>query len=156
LEKMAPVANADPVRVTADQMTLKVEVNGEVSQLEQYVALEPRFVRVESEQTTQNVTGSSAGDATTVQSAAPGPADNSGARAAEGQSAPAGNAPSKTDTTGQTDVGTGPSDAAGSGVRYRPYVNDNQPAEESFESLYPTLHYRWQGSGVIAPAGAAK
>lgn len=156
LEKMAPVANADPVRVTADQMTLKVEVNGEVSQLEQYVALEPRFVRVDSGQTTQNVTGSSAGDATTVQSAAPGPADNSGARAAEGQSAPAGNAPSKTDTTGQTDVGTGPSDAAGSGVRYRPYVNDNQPAEESFESLYPTLHYRWQGSGVIAPAGAAK
>lgn len=157
LEKMAPVASADPVRVTRDQMTLKVEINGEVSQLEQYVALEPRFVRVDTAALKQNVTGAESVSGQVMPPPDPEQADKTGSPAlAESPDKPAADASSQPSAAGaRAGAGTVVADS-GTGVSYRPYKSSDQPAEEAFESLYPTLHYRWQGSGVIAPPDGPK
>ncbi len=158
LEKMAPVMSADPVRVTRDQMTMKVEISGEVSQLEQYVALEPRFVRVGDVMQTQSVTGSERGSVSEQRQAGRQSVGNKGAR---GSGSPAGK-PADDSLPRSSVAGTPepeavpPAETKGSGVSYRPLTSNDQPADEAFGSLYPTLHYRWKGSGVIAPADSSK
>lgn len=154
LEKMAPVVSANPVRVTRDQMTLKVEISGELAQLEQYVALEPRFVRVESTGTLTSVSRSQPVQAGAGMSPTDGntPFDGS---PSSGPSAPA-NTHTESQSAGTASAPTPEQRGTPNGeVSYRPTVSDDQPAEETFESLYPTLHYRWQGRGVIAPANAS-
>jgi hypothetical protein len=129
LDKMTPVVSSDPVRVREGRMTLKVVISGEVAQLEQYIALDQRFFAM------------GAAEAAPVDSATGTPARETPTR--------------KEDEPGRLLPETNP-DAADAGVNsvieYRPLIQAGEEEREAaFESLYPTLRYRWQGSRVVAP-----
>ncbi|WP_235937544.1 DUF2066 domain-containing protein [Marinobacter caseinilyticus] len=135
LTKMTPVLGAFPVRVTANQMMVQVAFSGELSQVEQYIALDQRFVEVaaSTEPTKPNDPGNgSEGTQSAIQPAA-------GSVAATPSGMPDG------------EVSEAPATNEGTLFEYRPLdiEQDQELAEQTFESLYPTLKYRWQGSSVI-------
>lgn len=142
LDALTPVVNVGPVRVKSGQSTLRVAFSGELSQLEEYMALDPRFVRVEAAPdpatakprpllpstypTRESVT-------TTTEADQPGVEPE------------AGGAPMQGGDSGQAE--------ADDLFSYQPIAVDEQGAEQAFESLYPILHYRWQPAPVVPQAG---
>lgn len=138
LAEMTPVMAANPVRVTKDKITVRISFSGELSQLERYIELDGRFVEGQSR------------------------SDDSGASQEEnrlenrlqsgvenGAEAPAGD-PLAVDTTAAPSDPVADEDSQG--LQYLPPAvdEDEGTAKEAFESLYQTLRYRWQGSGVVA------
>ncbi len=135
LEKMTPVVAVSPVRVTAEQMTLKVGFTGELSQVRQYIALDPRFTEWRG-----------AGEPA---AARPGPAP---ADTEQGAAYPLAVTPQPGE-----DNENAAAAIAGSGdqpadldqlFQYRPLALA-EDQEKSFESLYQTLRYRWRPVPLI-------
>lgn len=125
LQSLTPVVSVGPSRVRGERLTVQVAFTGELDQLREYIALDPRFVVQEPQEPEPR---------DTVQ------ADRPRATPAEtGQdSAPAAAEPAT--ETGEESM-----------FAYQPLPErDEQDAEQAFESLYEVLYYRWQpapGSG---------
>lgn len=128
LQSLTPVVSVGASRVRGERLTAEVVFSGELDQLQEYLALDPRFVAIEApeEPLAENRIPSADGGA-----AEPGVADNStapedgsGAADAPGQEGSA---------EGQTPFSYQPMMAA-----------DETDTEQAFESLYEVLYYRWQ------------
>ena len=151
LEGLTPVLSAGATRVKGDQLTLRVAFSGELDQLKEYIALDPRFVPLEAEPR-EPATAS-----TEPKAAAPA---QEPAQSASGQ-AEAEATEQGTEVGGQPEGG---SDKDGQSMfTYQPMPVDEQEAEQAFESLYQVLYYRWQstprisnGAGETAGESAGK
>ncbi|MBB5322784.1 DUF2066 domain-containing protein [Marinobacter oulmenensis] len=137
LENLTPVESVHPLRVRGSRLTVQVTFSGELGQLKEYIALDPRFVVMEAPVTEAAKTPDN------------GPAQQVGA---QGNDAPAAPEPAESQSGG-TDAGSEP--ASESPVAYEPIVEgDEADAEQAFESLYQVLHYRWQPSGRVVDDNA--
>ena len=128
LKSFTPVNSVDARRVRGDRLTIQVSFDGELEQLKQYVALDPRFVAMEqpSVDTSDETSESRAQASNSVQQT--GPSND------ESVQEPA------ADASGET----------GTALAYQPQVaGDEQDAEQAFESLYQVLYYRWQPAGPV-------
>lgn len=132
LEGLTPVVSVGASRVKGDQLTLRVSFSGELDQLKEYIALDSRFVPVDGE--SQEVQPArSKTPATSEKAVQP--------KAAEAES----EIPSKSE---------GNADTAEQGeFTYQPSPEDEEEAEQAFESLYQVLYYRWQPTPVIENDG---
>ncbi|MEO9812384.1 DUF2066 domain-containing protein [Marinobacter alexandrii] len=136
LEGLTPVLSAGASRVKGDQLTLRVAFSGELDQLKEYIALDPRFVPLES--------GASelATASTEPATAAPEPTAESGSGQAVAAQAEQGGEASNQPEGGSEEAGQ-------SMFTYQPMPVDKQEAEQAFESLYQVLYYRWQSTPAI-------
>ncbi|KEF32754.1 hypothetical protein D777_01388 [Marinobacter nitratireducens] len=125
---LTPVVSVGAARVKGDQLTLRVAFSGELDQLREYIALDPRFVPLEGD--------------------SPAPETNSQAMAeppAQGDLPAAGD-----ERATEADDGQGRMEPGEASLfTYQPVEVDEQEAEEAFESLYQVLYYRWQPASVI-------
>ena len=121
LESFTPVSAVGASRVRGDRLTAQVSFNGELEQLKQYIALDPRFIAMEEP---------------VEQPAAQSPQE----QAAEDSMAAteASNAQSPESADIETPLAY---QAVGEG--------DEEDAEQAFESLYQVLYYRWQPASMI-------
>lgn len=134
LENLTPVESVHPLRVRGSRLTVQVTFSGELGQLKEYIALDPRFVVMEAPVAESPKTP----EATPVQQAGTADDDASATPEPESDGADAG-----------SDQG------AESPVAYEPIVEgDEADAEQAFESLYQVLHYRWQPSGRVVDDNA--
>lgn len=130
LDDLTPVQTVDASRVAGDQLTLRVAFSGELDQLQEYIALDTRFVPV-SDAEAADMAG---------ESEAAGAPVSADAAAGQAQGAEAANAEVSSDTDDSL------SDPL---FVYQPLLGDVEESEEAFESLYEILHYRWQPASVI-------
>ncbi|WP_323752764.1 DUF2066 domain-containing protein [Marinobacter sp.] len=118
LQSMTPVRSVGASRIRGERMTLEVAFTGELNQLQEYIALDPRFVAQSSEEVTL----------------APAPAgEQSTAPVAQAAEAEQGAEESAAEAPG----------AAGPAYQSLP-EGDEQDAADAFGSLYEVLYYRWQ------------
>lgn len=136
LDNMTPVAAVNPVRVSAERITLKVSFSGELSQLQQYIALDPRFTEWRGPAETP-----SAGRPATAQGGADFPLAV--------VPSPDGGEAGVPMPRAATEDGAGDLDQL---FQYRPLEMAAEEQEQAFESLYQTLRYRWRGAPVIESA----
>lgn len=134
LEGLTPVVSVGAHRVRDEQLTLRVAFSGELDQLREYIALDPRFVPMESDVPAEP---SGAAPITTDQVAAP--AENAGTPSENEESQPA-KPDQQTSANGSETTSL---------YTYQPVPVDEEEAREAFESLYQVLYYRWQPSSVI-------
>lgn len=136
LGKMTPVVAVSPVRVSAERITLKVSFSGELSQLQQYIALDPRFTEWRGAETSgpQNRPAPR-------QDGADFPLAVTQPPAGEGQTAPR-----------QQPWDDGQAGDLDQLFQYRPLELAAEDREQAFESLYQTLKYRWRGEPVVQPS----
>lgn len=159
LNNMTPVVSAGPVRVNGNVATMRVSFSGELSVLQEYIALDSRFVAQQAESESVNMSeGESANQAQPSTPSQPdqrGQPEQSAQQAVEpvaGQEAAETAPPTETDA-GQAQGVQPPSDGQGTNsmLQYRPIESDGAgevESEQSFESLYPVLRYRWAGPGA--------
>jgi hypothetical protein len=108
-------------------MTVQVTFTGELDQLKEYIALDPRFVVMEGQ---PEETAPAPRSATTV------------APVAE---------PNGAEEPGEA----GDQYPEGAMFVYQPLDDgDEQDAEQAFESLYQVLYYRWQPAPVVRGGGS--
>ncbi|MDX1757456.1 MAG: DUF2066 domain-containing protein [Marinobacter sp.] len=133
LNKLTPVQNVGAINIKARQATLRVAFSGELSQLQEYMALDARFVPVQPTPSHPETVESpqTEGTPTGPNPAAPAPPVDAG---------------QTTDTSGQ-------SVEADDLFSYQPLAVEDAEAEKAFESLYPILHYRWQAAPAVRPGG---
>lgn len=130
LEGFTPVQAVGASRVKGDQLTLRVTFNGELDQLKEYVALDPRFIPLDAGSFVPEPDPEA--DPASEAEAAPEAGVESGAGAMD-------NATSEPVAKAGPVSGELPLDSVG--------------AEQAFESLYQLLYYRWQPSPAIGNAG---
>ncbi|WP_239985780.1 DUF2066 domain-containing protein [Marinobacter salexigens] len=132
LEGLTPVVSVGASRVKGEQLTFRVAFSGELDQLREYIALDSRFVPVESESPESRSRGlePSAVPAKPVQAQTPG----NGAKAAR---------------EAVTEDGA----AEQAVLAYQPSPVDEEEAEQAFESLYQVLYYLWQPGPVVVNDG---
>lgn len=123
LSDLAPVQQVGAARVTRERLTLRISFNGELEQLKEYVALDPRFIP-------------ESGSAKAQESAS-GPEPSTETEPEEGDS---------TSRSGPREAVVDPL------FRYQPLLGEQEDSERAFESLYQILHYRWQPSPGVLPA----
>lgn len=146
LNGMAPVVSAGPTRVSGNVATMRVTFSGELAVLQEYIALDSRFVAMETESGAVSMSG----DRSSTPTQSPEPT-SSGTPST--QAAPETESPAPVATENQNET-MAPSSNQESGkaslLKYRPIDAGTESAddsEQSFESLYPVLRYRWTGSG---------
>lgn len=133
LEGFTPVVSVGAARVKDDQLTMRVAFSGELDQVKEYIALDPRFVALTSEvkntfgrpETTSDmeVVAAKERSESTPKNIQSGAVDDSFAESKQGSDQPM--------------------------LSYQPTAVDKQEAEEAFESLYQVLYYRWQPTSTI-------
>jgi hypothetical protein len=139
LEGLTPVVSVGAHRVRDEQLTLRVAFSGELDQLREYIALDPRFVPMEADVPAESpVTGPIAED----QAASPGASAEEGPDSEEAQPASP-DQQASAEAPEETTLFT-----------YQPVPVDEEEAREAFESLYQVLYYRWQPSSVIGSDGS--
>lgn len=125
LEGLTPVHRVAVSRVAGDRLELKVAFSGELDQLREYVALDPRFVAVAGQQEATPGRSSGAGSSET-RNPAPKP-----------QQSPPGNSNEPVEAV------------INPLVRYQSLMVEEE-SDEVFGSLYQVLHYRWEPQpGVV-------
>lgn len=125
LKNLSPVESAGAMATKNSRVTLRVTFSGEIEQLKQYIALEPRLVPLsDSEVSTLPAKEGAAGDE-----------ENTG----QGEiTAPASFLMSPV------------TDASGSSPFAQGGLLEGQPeSDKAFESVYQVLHYRWQPASAI-------
>ncbi|MET4027427.1 hypothetical protein ABIE59_002962 [Marinobacter sp. MBR-99] len=126
LTSFTPVVSVGASRVRSERMTVQVTFTGELDQLKEYIALDPRFVVMEG-RPEETVSAPRAAAAST---------------GAEPQGAEEPGEPGD----------QYPGDAM---FVYQPLDDgDEQDAEQAFESLYQVLYYRWQPAPVVRGGGS--
>ncbi|WP_296936117.1 DUF2066 domain-containing protein [uncultured Marinobacter sp.] len=138
LEGLTPVVSVGAHRVRNEQLTLRVAFSGELDQLREYIALDPRFVPMEADVPAEP----SNTPPITTDPEASSAADAANAPETE-EAQPAG---SEQQTSEEEPEQT-------SLFTYQPVPVDEEEAREAFESLYQVLYYRWQPSSVIGSDG---
>lgn len=141
LEGLTPVLSVGASRVKGDQLTLRVAFSGELDQLKEYIALDPRFVPLDS--VPQETAASADSDRPQPESANASGAEAS--TAPEPQPDVVGEANAPAGQEGEADGSNGEA----SMFTYQPVQVDEQEAEQAFESLYQVLYYRWQSTPTI-------
>jgi hypothetical protein len=137
LESLTPVVSVSASRVKDDQLTLRVAFSGELDQLREYIALNPRFVALESEPNIAFDQTASLRQARVVEE--------------KDQAKPvSGNTGQSSSVSTGVDIGQDNSESI---FLYQPLQIDEQEAEEVFESLYQVLYYRWQPVSAIGNDG---
>ncbi|WP_339754568.1 DUF2066 domain-containing protein [uncultured Marinobacter sp.] len=139
LESLTPVVSVGAHRVRDEQLTLRVAFSGELDQLREYIALDPRFVPMESD--LPDGPGNAA--EMTMLNQTPSPATS-----AEGATASA-----DPEQAGPDQQSPEEEAADASLFTYQPVPVDEEEAREAFQSLYQILYYRWQPSPVIGTDG---
>lgn len=142
LEGFTPVRAVNASRVKGDQLTLRVTFSGELDQLKQYVALDPRFIPLDRG------------------SFAPEPEPEEQPKASDAGTDPdAGNKPeaevaagADVENTAAAETSGASDQAAGTEPVTEAVPLDAEGAEQAFESLYQVLYYRWQPSPAIGNA----
>lgn len=120
LEGLTPVVSVGAVRIRGDQLTMRIAFSGELDQLREYIALDPRFVVIAGEER-------AALEPAPVTVPEPADPDTGAGTPAVPDSGAKGN-----------------SEVPGL-FRYQvPTGVDEDDAEQAFESLYPVLYYGWQ------------
>ncbi|WP_245725923.1 DUF2066 domain-containing protein [Marinobacter mobilis] len=142
LSALAPVLSAGPVKVRRDQATLRVAFSGELSQLEEYMALDTRFVPVAS---VPELTADLEPDMAVGADESAGAEEPSSE--ANGEFETGDNEGTAADTVGESE------EEAGELFSYQPLTLSAQEKEQAFESLYPVLHYRWQAEPAAEGIG---
>ncbi len=152
LESMTPVVSAGPVSVSDKVSTWRVAFSGELSVLKEYIALDTRFTSIEGKATPANPTRSSSASMPTDQGGQSSEGDqlNSDSRASE--SAPSAGSQAAAGTDSNRNDSTVDEGGAAPKLQYQPLevngaASGSVNSEETFESLYPVLRYRWQGKG---------
>lgn len=150
LEGLTPVLSVGASRVKANQLTLRVAFSGELDQLKEYIALDPRFVPLDGAPTeSRQGERSQQGRASATGQASGGNGRDSAAASAAAASEPSGDATDDT-AEGAASKGDGGNDSM---FTYQPVQVDEQEAEQAFESLYQVLYYRWQSTPAIGSNG---
>jgi hypothetical protein len=126
LRNLSPVENAGATATRDSRVTLRVTFSGEIEQLKQYIALDPRLVPLSKAEVSNLPTDE--GDA------------GSNQNGSQEGSAPASFIMSPLSNT---------SSDAGSLFAYDGLLAEEGEADKAFESLYQVLHYRWQPASVI-------
>lgn len=134
IDGLTPVVSVGATRVKENQLTLRVAFSGELDQLREYIALDPRFVALNSEPKNTFDRPDAASGMKVVK--------------AKRKPAPEGARPDATGESGASDTGGGQRESQPV-FSYQPLAVDEQEAEEAFESLYQVLYYRWQPTPVI-------
>lgn len=131
LKNLSPVVEAGATRARDDQLTLRVAFSGEMEQLKQYIALDPRLVPLSDAEVSRMPTREED--------------DQSGSQQAEQtvQQAPEGGIALAEDSAENAAASANPL------FVYQPLLVDQEESEQAFESLYQVLHYRWQPVSVI-------
>lgn len=122
LEGFTPVVGVGAVRIRGDQLTMRVAFSGELDQLREYIALDPRFVAI------ADAPGTALEPVPVVEEKV----------LAAGIPEPV---VPETNSAPDTEVPDLFSYQAPEGV-------DEEDAKQAFESLYQVLYYRWQ-PGVV-------
>jgi len=123
LESFSPVNSVGASRVRGERLTVQVSFTGELEQLKQYVALDPRFVAMEKP--SEPAESSSEGDQSDASDGNTQGQDSSEEKKAE-----------------SSDIDNP--------LAYQPLeAGDEEDAEQAFESLYQVLYYRWQPASIV-------
>ena len=138
LEGLTPVVGVGAHRVRDDQLTLRVAFSGELDQLREYIALDPRFVPIDADVSDEPPVADRVAEGQAVSSEA-SPEEMSGSDESQ-QAGP--DTQTSAEVSDETD-----------GVTYQAVPVDEEEAREAFESLYQVLYYRWQPSSVIGRDG---
>ncbi|MCG2580862.1 MAG: DUF2066 domain-containing protein [Marinobacter sp.] len=120
LDNLTPVQDVGASRVAGDQLTLRVAFSGELEQLREYIALDTRFVPLSSAEAVNNEPAAQSSPEQSPEEPPVGAVQES------------------------PDAMSDPLYA------YQPLLSGSEEAEETFESLYEILHYRWQPASVIS------
>lgn len=126
LKNLSPVVNAGATATRNSRVTIRVTFSGEIEQLKQYIALDPRLVPLSEAEVSKL------------------PSDESDAGSDQNESqesaAPASFIMSPVNST---------SPDANPLFAYESLLAEEDEADKAFESLYQVLHYRWQPASVI-------
>lgn len=130
LKNLSPVVQAGATRAREDQLTLRVAFSGEMEQLKQYIALDPRLIPLSDAEVSSM------------------PAENERKPVSEPQGQAVQQAPE-----GGIALAEQSADTAGASANplfvYQPLLANEEESEQAFESLYQVLHYRWQPATII-------
>lgn len=142
LEGFTPVQAVGASRVKGDQLTLRVTFNGELDQLKEYVALDPRFIPLDA--------GSFVPEPEPESSE---PQPESASPEAQQEADPASDAEAAPEDGVESGAGAMDNAASEQAADAEPVSGelplDSEGAEQAFESLYQLLYYRWQPSPAI-------
>lgn len=126
LNSFTPVVSVGASRVRNERLTVQVTFTGELDQLRQYIALDPRFVVMDGQ-----------------------PEDVAPSRVAPVSE------PATESEAGSEPVEPGDLSADNALFVYEPLQDrDEQDAEQAFESLYQVLYYRWQPAPAVRGGGS--
>ncbi|MBL3558110.1 MULTISPECIES: DUF2066 domain-containing protein [Marinobacter] len=130
LKSLSPVTEAGATQARQDQLKLRVVFSGEMEQLKQYIALDPRLVPLSDAEVSRMPSGddNDSGEQKGVEPVLPAP--EGGVALAEDSAETA-------------------STSANPLFVYQPLLVDQEESEQAFESLYQVLHYRWQPASVV-------
>lgn len=143
LAGFTPVTSVGASRVRGDRLTVQVTFNGELDQLKEYMALDARFSPLSAE---------AMGDANVRPAQENRP--ESAAGAADSSSGPSPEPDGEASAPESEGAAEALSEDGESLFVYQPLmVEDEQDAEQAFESLYQVLYYRWQPATVIDTPG---
>lgn len=134
LKGLSPVVEAGATQARKSQLKMRVVFSGEMEQLKQYIALDPRLVPLSDAEVAQVPTGSEIDNG-----------ENGGSSRPEG-------APVEAPEGGVALAENSVEDSAATAnplFVYQPLLVDEQESEQAFESLYQVLHYRWQPASII-------
>ena len=138
---LTPVVSVGAHRVRDGQLTLRVAFSGELDQLKEYIALDPRFVSLGTENPSVSAEVPAEAPSSSGQPSAVPEREVAPESASEQSAGAAGSQASAGDS------------ASPSLFTYQPVPVDEEDARQAFESLYQVLYYRWQPSSVIGSYG---
>lgn len=124
MRNLSPVENAGATATRDSRVTLRVAFSGEIEQLKQYIALDPRLVPLSDAEVSQLPTDEQEAGSGQVQ-----PQESE--------------APTSFLMAPVTDT------SSGQMFTYDTLLSGQEDADQAFESLYQVLHYRWQPASVI-------
>ncbi|KPQ01146.1 DUF2066 domain-containing protein [Marinobacter sp. HL-58] len=130
LKNLSPVLEAGATQAREDQLKLRVVFSGEMEQLKQYIALDPRLEPLSDAEVSRI------------------PSDDEREVAEGSNDEPAAEAPDGGVALAEDSAENGNASANPLFV-YQPLLVDEEESEQAFESLYQVLHYRWQPASII-------
>lgn len=134
LKNLSPVLDAGATQAREDQLKLRVVFSGEMEQLKQYIALDPRLVPLSDAEVSRMPSGDASGE------------EGEGSIDEPTMQAPEGGVALAEESVDNDSTSANPL------FVYQPLLVDEEESEQAFESLYQVLHYRWQPASIIDSA----
>lgn len=130
LKNLSPVIEAGATQARENQLKLRLVFSGEMEQLKQYIALDPRLVPLSDAEVSRM------------------PSDGVTEQGEKGADEPVQQAPEGGFALAE-DSAENASTSANPLFVYQPLLVDEEESEQAFESLYQVLHYRWQPASIV-------